>query len=123
MWESKTSFNEIREWVYLRTETNREGHQVLIYGEKVTHTFSDPKPVMATLGFTLEGQLGLAYSWMGGTASTQPHTAGSASVNLMPLQSKPGGWGCNGWPCPKDQNLQPCSDFPPPYRVTVTGEQ
>ena len=122
MWESKSSFNEIRDWEHYYSQYyGKEGEYGQYIGETVVQTFSDPKPVKATLGFTLEGQLALIYSWMGDTAATQPHTSGSSYSNL-PLFGMPGTGNTETTGTAKDQNLLSCSSFLPPYRVTVTGK-
>jgi len=117
MWQSKTSFDEIRAWTVVQStrvctydRTFSECHSENTWGEGIVQNFSDPKPAMATLGFTLEGDVALIYSWMGDTAATQPHTAGSINI-----QRPPG--------LPKDQNFQPCTSFLPPFRLSVTGKQ
>ena len=48
----------------------------------MVQTFSDPKPVKATLGFTIEGQLALTRGW-GDTAATRPHTSGLGNYSFM----------------------------------------
>ena len=87
MWQTESSFHQIHGWV--QTGSHRvctptydgyqQCHNVDDYSDVVVQTFSDPKPVMASLGFA-NGEVERAYWWQGDSASGGGYTSGTTTV-------------------------------------------
>jgi hypothetical protein len=122
MWHSGSSWDGVHAWrAYAYDQFG-----LPIWGDAVLLTFPDPKPVMASLGFTLNGDVALQYWWQGDTASTSPHTSGWNSLL----------WN-DGWDDPRGQDVRPgwlttAAGIPScafdgrmvgPYTLSVTGKR
>lgn len=86
LWQSKSSFQSA--YGYIQTGTYQKCipaggdiscHTYPKYGPAVAMTFSQPEPVMASLGF-VGGEVQLQYWWQGSTASSSYSTGNKTIV-------------------------------------------